>query len=82
MSLYYEAATIINNDAKVGGSLKSRIYGKKDLKSKPAQVFALVVEAAKWSTVLKGVIEQSGVLVEEHKVCLLTEEAIATIVWY
>ena len=69
MSLYYEAAAIINNEEKVGGSLKSRIYGKQDLKSKPAQVFALIVEAAKWSGVLKGVVERSGLLGEERKVC-------------
>ncbi|KAF2203456.1 S-adenosyl-L-methionine-dependent methyltransferase [Delitschia confertaspora ATCC 74209] len=67
MSLYYEAAAIINNEAKVGGSLKSRIFGKKDLKSKPAQVFALVIEASKWSIVLKDVIERSGVLEDEKK---------------
>lgn len=69
MSLYYEAAAIVRNEDKVGGSLKSRIYNKKDLKSAPAQVFALITEASKWSAVLKDVIEKSGVLKEEKKVC-------------
>ena len=68
MSLYYEAADILCNADKAGGSLKSRIYGKKDLKSSPANVYALVSEATKWSAVLKDVVEKSGVLREEKKV--------------
>jgi putative methyltransferase len=68
MSLYYEAADILSNKDKAGGSLKSRIYAKKDLKSSPANVYALVSEATKWSVVLKDVVEKSGVLREEKKV--------------
>jgi hypothetical protein len=68
MSLYYEAAAILSNPDKVGGSLKSRIFGKKDLKSSPANVFALVMETTKWSAVLKEVVEKSGLLREERKV--------------
>lgn len=68
MSLYYEAAAILANADKAGGSLKSRIYRQKDLKSPPAQIVALVTEASKWSEVLKDVIEKSGVLGEEKKV--------------
>ncbi|KAF2749532.1 S-adenosyl-L-methionine-dependent methyltransferase [Sporormia fimetaria CBS 119925] len=67
MSLYYEAASILANPDKTGGSLKSRIYKKKDLKSSPAQIVALVTEASKWSGVLKDVIERSGLLAEEKK---------------
>ncbi|KAF2816550.1 S-adenosyl-L-methionine-dependent methyltransferase [Mytilinidion resinicola] len=67
MSLYYEAASILTNADSTGGSLKSRIFNKKDLKSKPAQVFALVTEASKWSGVLKDVVEKSGLLKEERK---------------
>ncbi|KAF2466429.1 NOL1/NOP2/Sun domain family [Lindgomyces ingoldianus] len=67
MSLYYEAATVLTNPDKAGGSLKSRIYKKEDRKSSPAQVFALVTEASKWSLVLKEVIEKSGLLAEERK---------------
>ena len=69
MSLYYETATILENPDKVGGSFKARIFKKKDLKSKPGQIYALVAEASKWSRVLKDVIEKCGVLGEERKVC-------------
>jgi len=68
MSLYYEAAALLTNPDRAGGSFKSRIFGKKDLKSNPAQTYALIVEATKWSAVLKGVIERAGVLKEERKV--------------
>ncbi|KAF2086387.1 S-adenosyl-L-methionine-dependent methyltransferase [Saccharata proteae CBS 121410] len=67
MSLYYEAAAILQNTENVGGSLKSRIYGRKDLKSPPATIFALVSEASKWSVVLKDVVERSGILGIEKK---------------
>jgi putative methyltransferase len=68
MSLYYEAAAVLANTDNAGGSLKSRIYRQKDLKSKPAQLFALITEASKWSPVLKDVIEKTGLLGEEKKV--------------
>lgn len=68
MSLYYEAAAILANADNTGGSLKSRIFTKKDLKSSPGQVFALIAEASKWSIVLKDVIEKCGLLAEERKV--------------
>lgn len=68
MSLYYEAAAVLANSDNAGGSLKSRIYRQKDLKSKPAQLFALITEASKWSPVLKHVIEETGLLREERKV--------------
>jgi putative methyltransferase len=71
MSLYYEAADILSNSDKTGGSLKSRTYGKKDLKSSPANVYALVSEATKWSAVLKDVVEKAGVLKEEKKVRMI-----------
>ncbi|KAF2423805.1 S-adenosyl-L-methionine-dependent methyltransferase [Tothia fuscella] len=67
MSLYYEAAAILSNTEKVGGSLKSRIYSKKDLKSSPANIYALVSETSKWSAVLKEVVERSGILRIERK---------------
>ncbi|KAF2827836.1 S-adenosyl-L-methionine-dependent methyltransferase [Ophiobolus disseminans] len=53
MSLYYEAAAILANTENTGGSLKSRLFTKKDLKSTPGQIFALIAEASKWSIVLK-----------------------------
>ena len=71
MSLYYEAATVLANPEKIGGSLKSRIYKNKELKSSPAQLFALISEASKWSLVLKDVIERCGLLAEEKKVRIL-----------
>lgn len=68
MSLYYEAAAILANAENIGGSLKSRIYGKKNLKSSPAHLYALISETTKWSAVLKEVVEKSGILKEERKV--------------
>lgn len=68
MSLYYEAAAILANTDNVGGSLKSRIFKKKDLKSTPGQIFALIAESSKWSLVLKEVIEKCRLLAEEKKV--------------
>ena len=63
---------MLTNAEKVRGSLKSRIYDKKDLKSNPAQLFALVTEASKWSGVLKEVVERSGVLKDERKVLFVS----------
>lgn len=71
MSLYYEAADVLANPDKVGGSLKSRIYKNKESKTSPAQIFALISEASKWSPVLKDVIERCGLLAEEKKVGLV-----------
>lgn len=68
MSLYHETAAIVIGPASHGGSLKSRIYGSKDLKSPPAQVYALAFESSKWSAVLKEVIENSQLLQKERKV--------------
>lgn len=68
MSLYYEAAAILTNADNIGGSLKSRIFKKKDLKSTPGQIFALIAESSKWSLVLKDVIEKCRLLTEEKKV--------------
>ena len=68
MSLYYEAAGVLANPEKIGGSLKSRIYKNKELKSSPAQLFALISEASKWSLVLKDIIERCGLLALEKKV--------------
>jgi putative methyltransferase len=70
MSLYYEAASVLANTSNAGGSLKSRIYNNKELKTTPAQLFALISEASKWSLVLKGVVERCGVLGAEKKVSM------------
>lgn len=71
MSLYYEAADVLTAPTNTGGSLKSRIFNKKDLKSLPAQIYALAIETCKWSPVLKEVIEHADILRLERKVSRL-----------
>lgn len=71
MSLYHEAADVLTAPTNAGGSLKSRIFSKKDLKSQPAQIYALTIETCKWSPVLKEVIENADILRLERKVRLL-----------
>ncbi|KAK4157124.1 S-adenosyl-L-methionine-dependent methyltransferase [Chaetomidium leptoderma] len=68
MSLYHETAAIVTSPSTHGGSLKSRIYGSKDLKSPPAQVYALAFESSKWSAILKEVVESSQLLQKERKI--------------
>ena len=69
MALYYDAAKVLTADVEQG-SLKSRVYGGGlDLKSKPAQVYALIVECIKYSMFLKEVIDNAGLLEQEPKVC-------------
>lgn len=68
MSLYHEAAEILTSSSDTGGSLKSRVFGKKKGKAPPGQLYALVLETAKWSPVLKEVIEKAGILRLERKV--------------
>jgi len=70
MSLYYDAADILTAPNNAGGSLKSRIFGSKTLKSQPTQIYALVIEACKWSSILKEVIERADLLSLERKVYL------------
>jgi 25S rRNA (cytosine2278-C5)-methyltransferase len=71
MSLYYEAASILSDDSG-GGSLKSRIYNDTSkLKSRPAQLYALITETAKYDAFLSEVINNAGILSLEPKVCSL-----------
>ncbi|EFQ27099.1 NOL1/NOP2/sun family protein [Colletotrichum graminicola] len=67
MSLYHETAEILSASPDHGGSLKSRVFGKKGLKSPPAQVYALALETCKWSAVLKEVVEAAEILRHERK---------------
>ncbi|KAI0123871.1 NOL1/NOP2/sun family protein [Xylariales sp. AK1849] len=67
MSLYHEAADILSVPASAGGSLKSRVFGKKDLKISPQQVYALAVETCKWSSVLTEVVDNADILRHERK---------------
>lgn len=67
MSLYHEAASVLQQDPSTGGNLRSRVFNKKDLKSPPNQVYALALETCKWSAVLAEVIDHSQVLKHEKK---------------
>ncbi|KAL6236844.1 hypothetical protein BDW75DRAFT_103323 [Aspergillus navahoensis] len=67
MSLYYDAASILTAPSSAGGSFKSRLYNSRNLKASPAQVYALITEAAKWDVLLKEVIDQAGILKLEPK---------------
>ncbi|KAJ5925344.1 hypothetical protein N7454_007983 [Penicillium verhagenii] len=66
MSLYFDAVNILTEPAS-GGSFKSRIYSARDLRAKPAQIYALIIEASKWDTVLADVIDRAGLLDAERK---------------
>ncbi|KAL9015435.1 MAG: hypothetical protein Q9185_007164 [Variospora sp. 1 TL-2023] len=67
MSLYYEAAQFLLSNEGQSGSLKSRVFGSKAVKSAPKQIYALVAETSKWSEVLSGVINNAQLLRHERK---------------
>ncbi|ORY70060.1 NOL1/NOP2/sun family protein [Pseudomassariella vexata] len=67
MSLYHETAEVLSASGPAGGNLKTRIFGKKDLKTSQQQIYALAVETCKWSPVLKEVIENADILRVERK---------------
>ncbi|KAJ6779902.1 hypothetical protein PWT90_06265 [Aphanocladium album] len=67
MSLYHEGAEVLVASSTEGGSLKSRIFGRRNIKSTPGQLYALVFETCKWSSVLKEVIDASAILSIEKK---------------
>ncbi|KAL2271574.1 hypothetical protein VTJ83DRAFT_945 [Remersonia thermophila] len=67
MSLYHETAAVLAAPSSHGGSLKSRIFSDKSLKSSPAQVYALAFESSKWSVILKEVVENSELLQTEKR---------------
>lgn len=71
MSLYFEAASVISDCKQQSVSLKSRLFNTRDLKCPPAQLYAVISEAVKWSSILKEVIERSQLLVYEKKACRL-----------
>jgi 25S rRNA (cytosine2278-C5)-methyltransferase len=68
MSLYHETAAILKAANEEGRGLKSRVFNSRDLTVPSAQVYALAVEACKWSSILKEVIEQAELLQSERKV--------------
>lgn len=67
MSLYHEAAGFLQTSSE-GGSLKARVFRRRDLKSPPSQLYALILESCKWSGILKEVIERAEILKHERKV--------------
>ncbi|KAL8849541.1 MAG: hypothetical protein Q9221_005475 [Calogaya cf. arnoldii] len=67
MSLYYDAARFLAPSESQSGSLKSRVFGTKDLRALPKQVYAVVAEASKWSPILAEVVEKSQLLQYERK---------------
>lgn len=71
MALYQEAASILEAHGSKAGSLKSNIYdSRKSYRSKPAMIYALISEVSKWDTLLKEVIDNATILLQEPKVCL------------
>jgi len=75
MSLYHEAASILDETRAKKCSIKSLVYTVKkgkEWKSDPKALFALSTEAAKWSEVLAEVVGRSGVLGVERMVCKST----------
>ncbi|KAK3705260.1 hypothetical protein LTR37_013421 [Vermiconidia calcicola] len=62
MSLYHEAAQILDTARKGGGSFKTIVFSKKGWKSDGKTLFALTTETAKWSEILSEVIEKSELL--------------------
>jgi len=68
MSLYHEAAAILDTVNKGKTSLKAEIFGKKTWKTDGKVLFALTSEAAKWSSILAEVVEKSGLLKIEKQV--------------
>lgn len=70
MSLYYEAVKFLQRPTGSDESLASVVYRAKDLKTKPVQVYALISEATKWSSVLSNVIDSTDLLKQERKVSL------------
>ena len=74
MSLYYESAALIKTlDGSQDTSLKSLLFSKAKpgsdapRKSNPAQLYALITEAWKWSSLLTEVIERARLLAQEKK---------------
>ena len=71
MALYHDGSKILSTLSQQSGSLKSRVFGAKTLKSPPTQLYALLSEATKWSPIIKEVVENSEILEQESKVGLL-----------
>lgn len=70
MSLYIEASRIISRPRY--GGLRGAIYSDPLLKSRPEQLYALVIETLKHQEILNEVIGNSGLLGVEKKVIVLS----------
>lgn len=70
MSLYYDAVNFLVRPAGSDESLATILHRASSAKTKASQVYALVSEATKWSSVLSGIIEQTEILKHEKKVHL------------
>ncbi len=75
MALYYDAAAVLSSSSSSLGSLRSRVYDSNNnnnnnaiIKSPPL-VYGLITECARWDVVLSEVIENSGIISQEPKVC-------------
>ena len=64
MSLYHEAAEVLS--ASSGGSLKNRIFTRKDLKSPPQQVYALALETYNLKEQLTRTREELATALYQH----------------
>ena len=68
MSLYYDAASLIETSHNTQDSLKLVVFSStQKLRSPANQLYALLIEAHKWRSVLKEVIEHSEILKLERK---------------
>ena len=70
MALYYEAAEILSSSSFLRGSLRSRVYDSNTpLKSPPSLLYGLITDCAKWDVVLSEIIDNTGIISQEPKVC-------------
>lgn len=74
MSLYLDAQSVLSESAL--GTLKSRTFAHQSLKCPAQQVYALAVEARKWSPLLTEVIENAKLLHSERKVWIAVWNAL------
>jgi hypothetical protein len=69
MSLYIEAARIIQRPRY--GGLRGAVFSDASIKSRPEQLYALIIESLKHQEIINEVLDKSGLLEIEKKVCLL-----------
>jgi hypothetical protein len=70
MALYYDAAAMLSSQSSSQGSLKSRVYDSNAIiKSPRPLLYGLVTECARWDVVLSEVIDNTGIINQEPKVC-------------